>query len=314
MSSGHQRYTSGTWAMARFFAQRGLMKPLIWSLLNVHVHGKRNLAGLAGPYIAVANHSSHLDGPLVMSALPSRLTRYLATGAAADYFFTSPAKAFGPVVFMNAFPVERGGGRSKHKGLSGNLLTEGVPILLFPEGTRSRTGEMAPFKPGPAALCISRNVPAVPVALVGAHLAMPTNAAMPKAGRPDVHVVLGKPMWAQKGETARKFADRMHDQVLRMHDSMARATGFPTNEEYGLAAERKAAEEVEAEERKRIEKVVAEEHRKLAIEEKKHAAAERRQAAAARKHAADAHKHGGDDRQGTVDPTEATEPDGKDNE
>ncbi|WOP20189.1 lysophospholipid acyltransferase family protein [Raineyella sp. LH-20] len=224
--------------MARFVAQRGFMKPLFWSLLNVHVHGKSNLAGMSGPYIAVANHSSHLDGPLVMSSLPSRLTRYLATGAAADYFFTSPIKAFAPVMFVNAFPVDRGGGRSKHKGLSGNLLTEGVPIMLFPEGTRSRSGAMAAFKPGPAALCISRNVPAIPIAIVGAHLAMPTNSALPKSGRPDVHIVLGKPMWAEKGETARKFADRMHDQVLRMHDSMALATGFPTMADYAAEAER----------------------------------------------------------------------------
>ncbi|MEA5153205.1 lysophospholipid acyltransferase family protein [Raineyella sp.] len=247
--------------MARFVAQRGFMKPLFWSLLNVHVHGKRNLAGMSGPYIAVANHSSHLDGPLVMSALPPRLTRYLATGAAADYFFTSPTKALAPVMFMNAFPVERGGSRSKHRGLSGNLLTEGVPILLFPEGTRSRTGAMAAFKPGPAALCISRNVPAIPIALVGAHLAMPTDSALPKSGRPDVHIVLGKPMWAEKGETARKFADRMHDQVLRMHDSMALATGFPTNADYAAEAERK-----------KVEKAAAEQ---AALEDSKHAGADR---------------------------------------
>ncbi len=263
--------------MARFVAQRGFMKPLFWSMLNVHVHGKRNLAGMSGPYIAVANHSSHLDGPLVMSALPPRLTRYLATGAAADYFFTSPTKAFAPVVFMNAFPVERGGSRSKHRGLSGNLLTEGVPILLFPEGTRSRTGAMAAFKPGPAALCISRNVPAIPIAIVGAHLAMPTDSALPTSGRPDVHIVLGKPMWAEKGETARKFADRMHDQVLRMHDSMALATGFPTNADYAAQAEAKKIAEAETKkittgETKKVEQSTA---GQAAPDDSKHAGADR---------------------------------------
>lgn len=298
MSTGHQRYTSGSWAMARFVAQRGFMKPLFWSMLNVHVHGKRNLAGLSGPYIAVANHSSHLDGPLVMASLPSRLTRYLATGAAADYFFTHPARALAPVLFMNAFPVDRGGGRSKHKGLSRNLLIEGVPILLFPEGTRSRTGAMAAFKPGPAALCISRNVPAIPIALVGAHLAMPTNAALPKPGRPDVHVVLGKPMWAQKGETARKFADRMHDQVLRMHDSMAKATGFPTMEEYVLEADRQQVVQAEAER----QKAAAIEQKKLAAAMRKHGGDHRRN---------DSHGEHGPDTAGTAAPVD---PQGKDNE
>ncbi len=222
--------------MVRFLAQRGLMQPLLYGTVNVHVHGRANLAGMSGPYIAVGNHSSHLDGPLIMTSLPPRLTRYLATGAAADYFYTSWHKALVPVTFMNTYPVDRGGGRSRHKGLSGNLLTEGVPLLLFPEGTRSRTGAMAAFKPGPAALCISRNVPAIPIALVGAHLAMPANARVPRGGRPDVHVVLGRPMWAEKGETARKFTDRIERQVLVMHDSMARATGFPTVADYAAAA------------------------------------------------------------------------------
>lgn len=261
MTSGHRRYTSPAWAFSRFIAQRGVMKPFIWSMVNVHVHGRRNLAGMSGPYIAIANHSSHLDGPLVMSSLPARMTRFLATGAAADYFFTSWTKAFAPTVFMNAFPVDRGGGHSRHKGLSGNLLTEGVPLLLFPEGTRSRTGAMTHFKPGPAALSISRNVPVIPMALVGAHLAMPPDATVPRSGRPDVHVVIGKPMWSERGEIARAFAQRMHDQVLRMHDTMARATGFPVNADYVAAAEEKAqalavekARALEAEKTKMAEK------------------------------------------------------------
>ena len=231
--------------MVRFVAQRGLMKPLLYGAVNVHVHGRANLAGMSGPYIAVGNHSSHLDGPLIMTSLPARLTRYLATGAAADYFYTSWRRALAPVTFMNTYPVDRGGGRSRHKGLSGNLLTQGVPLLLFPEGTRSRTGAMAAFKPGPAALCISRNVPAVPVALVGAHLAMPTDAGLPRTGRPDVHVVLGRPIWAEKGETARKFTDRIERQVRVMHDSMARATGFPTIAEYAAEAARAKQKKIE---------------------------------------------------------------------
>ena len=55
----HSRYTSPVHAGARFVAQRGLLKPLIWSLTKVTVLGREQLAELEPPFIVVANHSSH---------------------------------------------------------------------------------------------------------------------------------------------------------------------------------------------------------------------------------------------------------------
>ena len=156
------RYTNDLSAATRQAANMLLLRPLVWKVVK----------GLDGAYVAVANHSSHLDAPLVFGALPKRLSKYLATGAAADYFFTAWWKAIAPVLFFNAFPVDRGKGKSKqgarsprsHRGMAGSLLTDGVPLLIFPEGTRSRTGAMGTFKPGAAALAISRGVPVIPIA------------------------------------------------------------------------------------------------------------------------------------------------------
>ncbi|MFC6360233.1 lysophospholipid acyltransferase family protein [Luteococcus peritonei] len=216
-------------------AQYLLLKPAVWRLVDVQVHGTEHLDGLEGAYIAVANHSSHLDAPLIMGSLPRRLSQYLATGAAADYFFDRWWKAAPTALFFNAFPVDRKGTRGR-KGMAGNLLSDGVPLLLFPEGTRSRTGEMAPFKPGAAALCISRNVPAVPVALVGAYAAWPYKQNTPPRNRPTVHVVFGHPMMPQPGEIAHQFNERMRRQVLELHDSTARAYGMKTLAEYAHTA------------------------------------------------------------------------------
>ena len=149
------RYTNDLSAATRQAANMLLLRPLVWKVVKVSVHGADNLDGLDGAYVAVANHSSHLDAPLVFGALPKRLSKYLATGAAADYFFTAWWKAIAPVLFFNAFPVDRGKGKSKqgahsprsHRGMAGSLLTDGVPLLIFPEGTRSRTGAMGTFKP-----------------------------------------------------------------------------------------------------------------------------------------------------------------------
>lgn len=237
------RYSSAPGVAGRFVAQQLLMKPYIWSAVHVHEHGRRNLDGLKPPFIAVANHSSHLDAPLIMGSLPRRLSRNLAAGAAADYFFDKWYTAAATRLFFNAFPVDRKGLRNR-KGLAGVLISEGVPLLLFPEGTRSRTGAMKNFTPGHAALSISRNVPVLPIALVGAYAAMPYGTTRPPQGRPDVHVVFGRPLKAAPGEIAHQFAERVYRYVVELHDSTARAYGMPTQADFHRAvALRKAAAE-----------------------------------------------------------------------
>lgn len=217
--------------MLRGAAQHLLMKPFIWSLVHVHTHGERNLERLTVPFIAIANHSSHLDATLIMCSLPRKFSRNLSAGAAADYFFTKWYTSAATKLFFNSFPVERKGLRSR-RGMAGQLLSYGVPILLFPEGTRSRTGAMSPFKPGAAALSISRDVPILPMALVGAYAAMPYGSMLPVSGRPDVHVVFGRPMRPNPGEVATQYSERMHRYVVELHDTTARAYGMPTQADF----------------------------------------------------------------------------------
>lgn len=222
---------------ARYVAQQLLLKPLVWSLVDVHVHGKERLKKLEDPFIVVANHSSHLDGPLIIGSLPQRLSRYLATGVAADYFFDHWYRAVPTALFFNAFPIERerglrGQSQRGRRGLAGHLINDGVPLLVFPEGTRSKTKAMGTFKPGPAALCISRNVPALPIALVGSGLAMPRDTGWPKRGRPPVHIVFGDPTWPRPGEGAHQLTHRLADTIRKLHDDMAVEVGLPLMSDY----------------------------------------------------------------------------------
>lgn len=234
------RYSAAGAGFGRLIAQHLVMKPYIWSALTVHVHGRRHLDGVRVPYIVVANHSSHLDTTLIFGALPRRLSKNLAAGAAADYFFTKKVKSLGTRLFFNAYPIDRNGMRA-NRGMSGKLLNEGIPLLIYPEGTRSRTGAMANFKPGVAGLSISHDVPVIPVALVGAYAAMPSTASVPVAGRPDVHVVFGSPLKAQPGEMARQFSDRLQRYVIELHDTTARAYGMPTQADFARAVALRAA-------------------------------------------------------------------------
>lgn len=212
------RYTSPTHAAARFVAQRGLLKPLVWRLTRVSVLGRENLKSVSkGPFLVSGNHASHLDAPLIMGALPWRLGKHLAAAAAADYFFDVWWRKGLTALFFNAFPVDRRGTRV-YGGLSTSLLDEGVPLLVFPEGTRSATGEMSTFKTGAAALCISHQVPCVPVAVVGANAAMPRGRNWVIPGRPPVAVVFGEPIYPAPDDKPREFTERLTKEVQNLHD------------------------------------------------------------------------------------------------
>lgn len=237
------KYSATPQAIARFVAQQLIMKPYVWSALSIHVHGERHLDDLQAPFIAIANHSSHADTTAIFGALPRRLSRNLAAGAAADYFFKQKIRSLPTRLFFNTYPIDRGGMRA-HQGMSGRLLDDGVPLLIYPEGTRSRTGAMAKFKNGVAALSIQHKVPVLPIALVGSYAAMPYGQNLPLPGRPPVHIVFGIPQRALPGESAPRFTERLSNMVLELHDTTARAYGMPTQADFHRAvALRKAATE-----------------------------------------------------------------------
>lgn len=216
MSAKTKRYTSRGRALARFVAQRGLLVPVAWSTVRVEVHGVDNLKNLGKSFIVIANHSSHLDAPLILGSLPMRMSRYLAAGAAADYFYDVWWRRGLTGLFFNAFPVDRSGANPLSVSPKA-LLQHGVPLLVFPEGTRAKDyRKRGHFKPGAAALAASTGVPVVPVALVGAGRAHPRGSNWPKLGRLRVGIVYGEPMYARDGEVPRGFMDRIKDQIEGM--------------------------------------------------------------------------------------------------
>lgn len=214
----------------RRITQRGILKSLAWSSLDVSIEGTDNLTGLDGSYVVVANHSSHIDATLIVCGIPLDVGQYLSTGVAADYFFTKWYRKLFVVLTFNAFPIERGGQR-RRRSVAAQLVAEGVPILLFPEASRSRTGKMTRFTPGAAGLSIKNSVPIVPVTVVGAHQAMPVGRNWPKPGRPPVRLVFGAPMSAQPGETPVQFSERVCQHIHDTFDQVATEMGLPTQDE-----------------------------------------------------------------------------------
>jgi 1-acyl-sn-glycerol-3-phosphate acyltransferase len=103
------------------------------------------------------------------------------------------------IAFLDAIPIDReGGGLAGLKETLRRLKGEEL-VLIFPEGTRTRDGEVAPLKPGFIAVARRSRAPLVPVALDGAFQAWPRTAWLPRLTR--LAVVIGPPIWTADVES-----------------------------------------------------------------------------------------------------------------
>ena len=179
-------------------------------------------------YIIAANHSSHLDSGAIIAALAGALgsgpAKKLHLLGARDYFFNNPLRAWFFSTFLNVVPIER-----EETSLAGlrtiqTILQEGEPILIFPEGTRSRTGELRSFKPGLGLIARELRVPIVPTHIHGTYQAFPAGRYFPRPER--LAVTFGKPIRTEQyfGDAAegsrvrlyRKIAQDVRDHVVRL--------------------------------------------------------------------------------------------------
>ncbi len=141
---------------------------------------------IEGGVLVCSNHQSFFDPMLVGMGFRRRLN-YLARKTLFRFF------AFRWLIeFLDAIPIDREGG-----GLGGlketlKRLKRGELVLIFPEGTRTRDGEVAALKPGFVALARRSKTPLLPVAVDGAYEAWPREAKFPRRSR--VSVSIGPPM------------------------------------------------------------------------------------------------------------------------
>jgi 1-acyl-sn-glycerol-3-phosphate acyltransferase len=142
--------------------------------------------------VIVANHSSHLDTLCLLAALPLRKLHRTFPAAAADYFFQNVPRTFVAAVVTNALPFARRVRVRRSLSICSEILSDPENILIiFPEGTRSKTGDIQEFKSGIGALAAGRDVTVLPCYLQGAFRAWPKGRRLPRPKK--VRLIVGAP-------------------------------------------------------------------------------------------------------------------------
>jgi len=171
------------------WGRRGLrrgMRALYEQVLNTKVTGKAYIPPFGG-FIVAANHASHLDMGLVKHTL-GETGELLVALAAKDYFFQEPVRKAYFENFTNLMPMERYGSLRESLRMAGQVIREGEILLIFPEGTRSKTGVMIDFKPSLGYLALHNRCGILPMYLAGTHNAMPKGSYLPKERDISSHV------------------------------------------------------------------------------------------------------------------------------
>ena len=166
-------FASGAVAIALY----RISKPLTWRFARLQARNLIRLCGARvsvsglerlgeGPYVFAPNHQSHFDIAALLGYLPGR-NRF----AAKREMFSEPV--LGAVLrTMGMVPVDRDDSAASIERLN-RLKLDGFSLIIFPEGTRSRDGQLLPFKKGAFVAAISLGVPLVPVVCKGTARIMP---------------------------------------------------------------------------------------------------------------------------------------------
>jgi len=182
---------------------------LLLSNTKVEVIGKENIIQ-GRPQVFMANHQSDFDILIALGHVPGQF-RWIAK----KELFNVPI--FGAAM-KNAGYIEID--RNNHEKALRSMeeaalrIREGKSVMTFPEGTRSRNGEIKPFKQGTFHLAIRSGVPIVPISIIGSGQIMPKRSLKVKPGR--VKLVIGKPMEVKNYtiETRRELIEKVRGIII----------------------------------------------------------------------------------------------------
>jgi long-chain acyl-CoA synthetase len=202
--------------------------PLTRVFAHARVEGHQHLAALHGPVVFAANHQSHMDVPVILAALPGRWRARVAPAMLKEFFtahfypsqhtwkqwFTNSLNYYLACFYFNTFPIPQREAGARHTlQYMGELTSEGWSILLFPEGVRSATGDIKPFRGGIGMIASRLDVPVVPVRIDHVDTLLPVGSHFVRPGR--VRVAFGEPL-RLRGDDYAALAQQVEDRVRRL--------------------------------------------------------------------------------------------------
>lgn len=155
--------------------------------IRVHVEGVQHL-NPSQAAIYAANHLSAIDIPVLYSCVPGQFRIMAKRGLFRYPFLGWYLKRSGqiPIVFGDAHASLRSLNRA------GDAVKRCMPLVVFPEGGRSKTGELQEFMGGAFYVAIRAQAPVVPIAIVGSYELLPINSFHMIPG--EVTLVIGEPI------------------------------------------------------------------------------------------------------------------------
>ncbi len=179
-------------------------------LINIKVYGKEKIPK-KGRLIIAPNHTSWWDPPLIGLA-SIREIFYLAK----EELFTAN-RFFGWLIrTYNAIPLKREMGGISAVKKAKELLQKNLCLCIFPEGTRSKTGELLPFKKGIALLAIKTRSPVIPAYIMGARDGFLNWLIRKKK----IAVAFGNPVYPPKSgrKATDEFTKILREKVMELKD------------------------------------------------------------------------------------------------
>jgi 1-acyl-sn-glycerol-3-phosphate acyltransferase len=203
---------------------RGALVGLSRLWFRLEVVGKDKVPA-SGPFVLAPTHRSNIDFFLVAALTRARM-RYMGKDSLWKF---APLGRF--IAILGAFPVRRGSADRESLRTCMQVIENGEPLVLFPEGQRREGDAVADVFDGAAYVAARTGVPLVPVGIGGSHKAMPKGARFIRPTK--IVLVVGDPIFPPKGEgtgrvprrVVRELTEQLRTELQSLYDDARRRVG-----------------------------------------------------------------------------------------
>ena len=213
-----------TWI--RLLVYYTLVWPATMMMDKPRITGRENLKDFRGQALIISNHITQLDIGFILAALPLRLRHRVATAMQGEVLRSMRhppqewlflRRSFEQLqyalttAFFNVFSLPQRAGYRESFKFAGEVADQGYSIVIFPEGKRTETGEMSPFRSGIGLLAKRLQLPVIPMRIDGLFLLKQKKQRFSRPGT--VQVRIGQPVTFAAADDPEEIAKKLQEIV-----------------------------------------------------------------------------------------------------